>query len=1116
MPKIKLRDYLKKYKETYEKLSSNKQVTMKDAIAYTTDQQKLSREGKNLINQIQMVNGLKTIQNIVDKSFDLASKKNKSFNAKVEKAKFKNELFSNAGKYIFHFSKTDNVEYANHDKLKKIVSDLRIKTLADATNYGTKKLYERVAKKLPDIGVFTDKYNLVGNILPLEKMQDNLADVIESSDIDLDMEIEDTVYATDLTDEELINDSKDAILNDIAEMDNVKNNPEKLEELKAIKLAVAGGNDISSDFSSLRDIVEGTANERTKKFGENFLVEEENRIFEEVSVSGGKQPVKVAKPGMEKEAKEYLENKPMILTDKEKEGFKLALEQIRELGLNTKIGEEGTKVYAFSKLQAQAVVLNNILKQIDETNKKIEAQEKLIKENKDDAKAHDMEVELEKLKAEKQVATNNLFLAKADYNKEEAKIDGVLNTLDKYFGNVQNMNTNVDVSRNGAIPPKYRKNIIGTSQLNGLYYLYCFLENNNITVDDFINNPAKAYRGAIDNVFNSDDYLVTGNEESLDKQLDKVVYRDMTSKDFFTKSNFAGSIVRSLDFVSSVTENFKENSAVSKKLGHLAAELSDKVISVTPFGDNSKTTYENIIVTGGKNFPNLIADKYYDPITRTIVGGSDFSASQYMNENDVTPKEMLNNTKAIIDALNRHNEPDQPMYARMVANGVSEQLNNVIYALNNATLKYLQQYKIDPKNVTDPDIKLLCKAIEKPEEFLVEDMGYKNLNANKIYNGELQKKYAKLSTITYDANAVQNALDNIEIDVLEQEGKFDKQVEKYRKGLEKRVSKLLDNPTPENLEKVEKEYDSFHNMLATHANHFTEKYQNGLMPETFYLKRLEQIMAGAPLNGLNYFDNSAFYEHDEYIEMQLSNSNLKPTDEEIAASEKSIDDLIKEKEDAAREAAEEAYNNYLEKQGNEEEVFKRNFVYVMDKPYEEIIIKKDRPDGLKMELKGQSAIEGFIVVDEDENGVLNEEEIEEKTIEDYVRIAKKNADLAKEKELDNVSVNSIDSRSSISSNNSNSVDEEERDLDSSSEDFGLDDLGLEEEDKKEIEDYLRRTKLDEKHLAAIKADPTLGGHRTKVSIDLNESVVSEKSKSIDSQEKVIEKEQNKSMDSINI
>lgn len=102
-----------------------------------------------------------------------------------------------------------------------------------------------------------------------------------------------------------------------------------------------------------------------------------------------------------------------------------------------------------------------------------------------------------------------------DFNKVKAKFDQLKeekNRIDEMYRFIENtldvknyitMPTNIDSFRNGYVLGEHKQNLIVNAKFNSLYVMLSFIKENNLTIDEFINNPVKASNDAINNKFES-------------------------------------------------------------------------------------------------------------------------------------------------------------------------------------------------------------------------------------------------------------------------------------------------------------------------------------------------------------------------------------------------------------------------------------------------------------------------------------------------------------------------------------------------------------------------------------------------------------------------------------
>lgn len=83
-------------------------------------------------------------------------------------------------------------------------------------------------------------------------------------------------------------------------------------------------------------------------------------------------------------------------------------------------------------------------------------------------------------------------------NKETNNIEAMYKAIDKKLGtSYESMPTNVDTYRTNFIPRRFKQNVAHNAQLGGLYITLSFIKSHNLTIEEFMEDPAGALKKAI-------------------------------------------------------------------------------------------------------------------------------------------------------------------------------------------------------------------------------------------------------------------------------------------------------------------------------------------------------------------------------------------------------------------------------------------------------------------------------------------------------------------------------------------------------------------------------------------------------------------------------------------
>ncbi|MCR5112487.1 MAG: hypothetical protein K6A63_00965 [Acholeplasmatales bacterium] len=922
MPKLK--DLLKKYKENDKAIKETKQDTMKDSINILLVRERQQNLVYNIVSEIEKKYGSEVAKNVVLKlyeKYDKSKEKAKDFNLEKDTNDFKNKFETILFRKVGFQAVAENNSMPLAKEIKEFARSVKVTNYDSLYKYGLKKFYDDTKKVIPNLEEIASQGITVlssanrGYIL--EGLDETIAELPE---IDLDIEINEVPYPLDLTAEELSSNQYKRVTEDLKKVDSVKNNAERIKQLDEINILASGTHSkFHTNFTDYRDRNESNASKRNKDYSNYEYEKAEKKYIDETVCNHS--PVQVAKKGFEKEALELGNNIEFVLGDKTKEGLKLVINKLSELNLSENVGEEDAKIYALSNLMKHVGNIHKLLNSITINPQMIQLKQMQIDAEKDQAKKQALEAEKRQLEEENQKNIEELFKEKTLYDKAEKQVDGLIEIINQYFPNQKGMPTNIDAARNDAIPLKYRMDLYNVSYLNGIYYIYALLKQNNISVDDFLKNPGKV---AYDNYkkqllakeLTVDDTKKTFEEDF--RSISPIIDASDLGRGFtltFTNEMRALETLACLDN-DHIVENTKSYNNIHSRMAHLSAAN----ITSRKLDKNAEKTYENIFATKGIKIKDLLMDDYYDPLNYKIVPANEFDVNDYINQNEIDPEEMVSRFNTVVKTIVNTNLGKDEKNNEHLKSSMTDRLTNAYKGFSKAAIKYMQKYKIDPEKTNDPNIKFMKDIIEDPQKYIADNY-YKyceSIDNEKELN---LLNRLKVSKKTDERAKIEQELALKETKAINDEKAFDKSIKNARMLLNDAINSIeADNP--ESYDYVEEYEKYYHDKLNAHINDLKEKLDQGLITEGFYLNRIEQVMAGEPIGKLGFFNNKLTIAEQEYIDTKLEENENLPKDKQID-----------------RATAQKMYYKYKEYIENEKEHIISDTLRENDVPFEDIDIK---------------------------------------------------------------------------------------------------------------------------------------------------------------------------------
>ncbi len=650
-------------------------------------------------------------------------------------------------------------------------------------------LFDKVADKM------VEKYN---EKISTEKQQE-VIDKVEKNISFFDMKKEDITSPKYHTEIENVKNTITATDMPLKENGEYYTKEEVLEALNFVdgQLVVINNGVNPDDF---RSAVEGVQEKQSSKIGREFI-DGNAELKNSVQVnSSNKKLYQWVGPKTEQDVKafEKMRNMEFNFSEKYKNDYKYMLRRLDEIN-QVKAGgsgEEETKAYGFGKLQKTTSKLQKAI------------------ENGDNANIIKLSLEYKK-----------------DYNDMKELVDFAEENFSKdpiiYAGNL-------DVARTETLPFEFRQNMRVVSHINSCFTALTFLKNNNLSIDEFVENPSKVmFNYSMPTEIHDANYYakqpyktktVTEMVNGVPTEKTVSVPRTFAQMYRFIRSSTFDNIVsaKSVDYAGSRAidglakccpdENQRKYNLGILMINGMTKEYASAYANKGRIGSNI-LAYENLFVMNDderdyvKALPGDIA---YNPKTNEVESGK-FDIFERFSKTQVDFNEF--NTK-IIDALRSYYEDETQM---------NIQTEDFVTVLQLATAKLLT-VKREEKNqsgykqlkdfVKNP-YKEIAKLREQWGMLPLKEKDIKEKIENSIKVGESFEKFIDGSKFSKNLKTVEKDLN--------------KAIKTKEKAFETEFKNAEDK------EKAKVEF----------LRSLKEDFKTGKITEYYYTKRSEQIMNGS-------------------------------------------------------------------------------------------------------------------------------------------------------------------------------------------------------------------------------------------------------------------------------
>ncbi|MCR5112486.1 MAG: hypothetical protein K6A63_00960 [Acholeplasmatales bacterium] len=877
MKKMKFKDFINLIKENKKIIEANKKGTAEDRFNTILANERHKYILESFIDQIAIKKGNQKVYESLEALYKAAKKKHPEINVEEEINNIRKKYDKNYKLGVLYSStnisrfpgKEKILEYnkANNIKSSDDVKDVD-KYVAAVEKIGGEDLAKKVYEDAP-----------ISGAINLDYVLDGLEEAINDPNFAYkeDDEVEFEQHPFDLPDEELLDDKNNEVIENIQEMDIIKNNPENAELFSDLKIVGNITKDIHNKYyNTVMSQNEIGTNEFNRELIKNTFYDKLDELTETYHFPGDKFGEMVIKPGKEEEFKEFENDTEMHFTSKAKEGLKKILNKYIELNLPRGKFEEGTKAYGYKNVYNKAKDIRNKLDEIKEADNALKEKEEQIK-TADAANKAKLEEEKKQLDDNKLKLVNDLIVLKKEYDEHSAKIDELTNLIDEYFPNTRGLTTNVDVSRTTDMPVKYRKQYIKSSLLNGVRQLVALIDDFGTTIDKFVDDPSKYINQAIDTKYIKGNSAPNGNEATFEEEIDHLIDESYFSKTCRDREAVHTGLARGLELLVAVdNENLEKNleshEKILKKVGNLATIHTNREI----VRENGQKTFENIFASRDKKVVDLLADPFVDPVTHEKIEASDYDPDRYINmgflDEDIAKGLLTKKLNTIIKAIIKKSEPENEAMAKTVYASSNVIAEKAFEAFAETALKYMQRNMIDPETVDDPELKMMVDAIKDPNKYLKQNV----INyPSKLKAPKAAKKLAKLSKSNPDnkdlyAKAEKNYKD-LEKAALKREKAFDKLAAKKKKAMDKQIKALMKKDNVGSVDLINEEQKKYNEFLVDHCNELRRQYMDGKITEGFFLNRMEQIYSGIPLGDLKFDTKELYLTEKQFIDEAVLN-----------------------------------------------------------------------------------------------------------------------------------------------------------------------------------------------------------------------------------------------------
>ncbi|MCR5113317.1 MAG: hypothetical protein K6A63_05205 [Acholeplasmatales bacterium] len=892
MPKMKLKEFAAKYQENINNSDPSLNVNMENIINTSLNYARSYNQYKDLMAHIAKNYGDDKAYEFIVNVLKTRKQKDPEFDYDAAIEKLQND--TTRIKFQRLATQIDKLD-PNVPNVKALKAEIDKGGILKPANF-MKIGMQATLDKILELGgkeyqeYVSHSYDHIGEI-PYDEIKDYIGETLDPSlgdnkaapaPFNLDAEIDTEPYVLDLSDDDIVENTYDDIIADVKKNQNLSD-----DEVRKIRTIVnQTSNNTNDSFDAFRSNVESKSTKllhsledpKYTKFREEYTEANPNFISPVVKTE-------YEYFDTQSENSFGLKLSPDVL-----EGLKEGLKYIEGMNLKPVRGEEGQKSYAFNEItRCRDLVLSSTKRIADLKNE--------LKE-KEAANNPSFKEEIEAIKADITKNEAQLVANMKEYEKAEAQMDGLMDIVTKNFKNTKVMNNNVEVTRSDFIAPKYRKNILGASHANGLFHVYSFLKRGNVSVDEFLKDPGNALDKAYDNIHHVKDLAIIGNE-TFDQEMDKLVNIHYESKTLDDRSADLVTASRAFEFLSVIDgENTPQNTAAHKNFYDQLTTYSSHQGNNIAFKTNALQSYENILIADELKPHQVLADDFINPLTRTVMHKPYFDLNEYVNSHQMKPSVIMDRYKKIVASMIRKNVYNEAKSsAKHTKDFVGKSIIDVTKSLQNATLKYIQKYGIDPDKVTDPNEKLMIKSITDPDQF-VRDMGYYDYDFDLRPNKDLVEKINrhKESNIKKSAKNLENELIALEKRIMDAERAYDIETQK----IQGKLDKMYDKYSKEGFEgqdSFENAMVEYRNYRMNHLNELKIEYEKGNIPRSFYLNRIEQVNAGAPLGDeLKFYGNKPSLTEKQFIDEQLEMNDERPENERITKDQakKMYKDMKKE------------------------------------------------------------------------------------------------------------------------------------------------------------------------------------------------------------------------------
>jgi len=569
------------------------------------------------------------------------------------------------------------------------------------------------------------------------------------------------------------------------------------------------------------------------------------------------------------------------------------------------------------------------------------------------SKLDDARVNLDKALKEKNYT--NIVKYANEHEKETKQINEIFGMMDKKLPIYNDVDypLNSDVANNDNFEVNMRNNIPKTSQFNGLYSVLSFLKKNDISVDDYLENPRKALEVETNKTLNDLDIDASTKDKSLGQAIFKLSTTSVGNKTEEKLKSYSYLMESAVRFEKDRTK--REENYIAEK-DYLDTTLK-RIEGQSKIHDNliSQDTelFKNMLITGGKMEPSqLTTTATYDPKTMKFKEPAKFDRAEYISKSNIDFKELRNNlNKSMIDFMKE--------YQNQKANGKTNNMDPDKFVKMSQQLAY-EACMLKKGQKDDPEYQKLLKFVNEPIEYM------NNLIATQKGAIKFQAKPDKVEDLDKDDKNYDKFKDknkNFGKEIIDKDKKLNKNLYKDLKTIEKAQKQNNAELELSTREKIE-------NNLKARKEELEKEFKEGKITEKYYNERKEQLDSDNVVNT---------FEKDKKLPdvPKMFRADKFPSKKEYLAST-GLEDLSKEEADTLYES-----------EKNKAEMEKDDFLtrkFLEDKKF----IDPKRPRCTKEEMD-----EAFAEHDEAKN---------ENELDDYEKEDVKKDDLEKENLVEKIHV----------------------------------------------------------------------------------------------------------------